>query len=254
MGSGISPKELVWCSGCGLFLWVLILSASRRLIVCQLLSARRGFFLLASLLSVPLGLLIRVVVLSFSAPHCLWLTLGVMSRVVIYRLNFLFLASPFVSFVCRLPTATLRGISSLTSFILGLIPRSLQFFVGTLMRFLTVLWIVLAVACPLPRVTALPHLNFFSMTVVSSISGGTSTLPLPVLPGLGGMAVWRPVLIFLVCRFRGCLLFLHVILSLVLFRTIVVCVSRSRSPMLFPLVRAFGSSTLLFLMTRSMLP
>ena len=84
------------------------------------------------------------------------------------------------------------------------------------------------VACPSPHVTVLPHLNIFSKTVVSSISGGISTLPLPVLPGPGGMAVWRPVLIFLVCRFRGCLLFLHVILSLVLFRTIVVCVSRSR--------------------------
>lgn len=62
---------------------------------------------------------------------------------------------------------------------------------------------------------------------MSSISGGISTLPLPVLPGPGEMAVWRPVLIFLVCRFRGCLLFLRVILSIVLFRTIVVCVSRS---------------------------
>ena len=199
MGSGISPKELVWCSGCGLFLWVLTLSASRRLIVCQLLSARRGFFLLASLLSVPLGLLIRVVVLSFFAPRCLWLTLGVMSRVVIYRLNFLFLASPFVSFVCTLPTATLRGISSLTSFIPGLIPRSLQFSVGTLTKFLTVPWIALAVAYPPPRVTALPRLNIFSRTVVSLISGGISTLPLPVLPGPGGMAVWRPVLIFFRC-------------------------------------------------------
>ena len=79
MGSGISLKELVWCSGCGLFLWVLTLSASRRLIVCHLLSVRRGFFLLASLLSFPLGLLIRVVVLSFFVPLCLWLILGVMS-------------------------------------------------------------------------------------------------------------------------------------------------------------------------------
>ena len=40
---------------------------------------RRGFFLLASLLSFPLGLLIRVVVLSFFAPRCLWLIPGVMS-------------------------------------------------------------------------------------------------------------------------------------------------------------------------------
>ena len=87
-----------------------------------------------------------------------------------------------------------------------------------------------------PCVTALPRSNIFSRTVVSSISGGISTLPLPVLLGPGGMAVWHPILIFLVCHFRGCLLSLHVILSLFLFRTIMVCVSRSRSPMLFPLV------------------
>ena len=40
--------------------------------------------------------------------------------------------------------------------------------------------------------------------------------------------------LFSVCRFRGCLLFLRVISSLVLFQTIVVCVSRFRSPMLSP--------------------
>ena len=51
--------------------------------------------------------------------------------------------------------------------------------------------------------------------------------------------------LFSVCRFRGCLLFLCVISSLVLFQTIVVCVSRFRSPMLSPLARAFGRSTLL---------
>ena len=136
--------------------------------------------------------------------------------------------------------------SSLLIFIPRLIPRSLQFFVGISTKFSTAPWIVRVAACPSPSVTVLPHLNISSKTVVSSISGGISTLPLPVLPGPGGMAVWRPVLIFLVCRFRGCLLFLRVILSLVLFRTIVVCVSRSRSPMLFPLVRAFGNSTLLF--------
>ena len=175
------------------------MSASRRLIVCHLLSVRRGFFLLASLLSFPLGLLIHLVVLSFFAPRCLWLTLGVMSGVVICRLNFLSLASPFVSFVCTLPTATLRGISSLTSFIPGLIPRSLQFFVGISTKFSTAPWIVRVAACPSPRVTVLPHLNISSKTVVSSISGGISTLPLPVLPGPGGMAVWRPVLIFFRC-------------------------------------------------------
>ena len=63
MGSGIGPKGLALCSGCGLSLWGRTLSAFRRPTVCDLQSVLRGFSLPVFLLSPLLGRLIRVVAL-----------------------------------------------------------------------------------------------------------------------------------------------------------------------------------------------
>ena len=79
MGSGIGPKGLVLCSGCGLSLLGRTLSASRRPTVCHLLSVLRGFSLPVFLLLPLLGRLIRLVVLFCFVLRCLWSTLADMS-------------------------------------------------------------------------------------------------------------------------------------------------------------------------------
>ena len=109
MGSGIGPKELVLCSGCGLSLLGRTLSASRSPTVCHLLSVLRGFSLPVFLLLPLLGRLIRVVVLFCFVLRCLWSTLGVMFPVVTCRLNYLSSVALFGFVVCTHLTATLRG-------------------------------------------------------------------------------------------------------------------------------------------------
>ena len=81
-----------------------------------------------------------------------------------------------------LPTATLRRISFLTIFIPRLIPQSLQFFVGIWTKFLTVPWIMLAVARPSSCMTALPCLNIFSRTILIFFQPPWLTLASRLIP------------------------------------------------------------------------
>ena len=193
MGSGISLKELVWCSGCGLFLWVLTLSASRRLIVCHLLSVRRGFFLLASLRN-PARDQFLYKLHSRIDPSIPTVLCGDFNEVFDRSLN---RAGGGLSTSSRDSSSSLKYLFE---------------------------------DCCVIDIWRYLHPSSSGFTWTRSDGSLASRID------------------------RGCLPFLPVISSLVLFRTIVVCVSRFRSPMLSPLVRAFGSSTLLFLMTLSMLP
>ena len=238
MGSGIGPKGLVLCSGCGLSLLGRTLSASRRPTVCHLLSVLRGFSLLVFLLLSLLGRLIRVVVLFCFVLRCLWSTLGVMFPVVTCRLNSLSSVALFGFVVCTHLIANLRGTNSLEISTPRSIPRSPQFSVVTLMRSLIAPLIGLALIPPSPLAIALPPLHIFLTTAVWWTYGGISTPLLLGLPGPGGMAVLPLVLTFLVFLFRGCPLSLLVLLSPVNFLITVVSffLVPSRTP--FPLVQA----------------
>ena len=241
MGSGIGPKGLVLCSGCGLSLLGRTLSASRRPTVCHLLSVLRGFSLLVFLLLSLLGRLIRVVVLFCFVLRCLWSTLGVMFPVVTCRLNSLSSVALFGFVVCTHLTTTLLGTSSLGISTPRSIPQSPQFSVVTLMRSSIAPLIELALIPPSLLAIALPPLNIFSTTAVWWTYGGISTPLLLGLPGPGGMAVLPLVLTFLVFLFRGCPLCLLVLSSPVPSLITVVSFFLVPSRTLFPLVQASGS-------------
>ena len=137
MGSGINPSELVLCSGCGRCPYVLMWSASRRLIATLPWNANPGFPLLVSTVLCPLALSILVVVLFCFALPCRWLTLILMDD--FFSVSFRSIRNLFVSAVCMAPIATLLVISFWMTSPLGWIPRSPLFWLVISALFLTVL-------------------------------------------------------------------------------------------------------------------
>ena len=172
MGSEISPKELVWCSGCGLSLLGQTLSASRRPTVYHLLSVLCGFALPVFLLLSLLGRLICVVVLFCFVLCCLWSTLGVMFPAVTCRLNSLSSVALFGFVVCTHLTATLRGTSSLETSTPRSIPRSPRFSVVTLMR---------SLIAPLIGLALIP---LSPLAILSTINRGKDPSTTPLTQGM----------------------------------------------------------------------
>ena len=84
-----------------------MLSASRKLIVCLLLSVLYGFNLLVFFLLFPLALLTRAVVLFSFVPPCLFTICGLILLVVFSSANFLFRTTRFASVLSAVLIATL---------------------------------------------------------------------------------------------------------------------------------------------------